>query len=348
MNVETRAWEPLFKAPPSRGVFLRAIAACVIGRATGRAPTDVTKERWPQDGPLLDVVTRAASAPAMTSVTGWAAELAHLVVADGLEALGGQSIGAQLLAQGLVLSWDGAGTISAPSFTASATAASFVAEGNPIPVRQFADTPALMVPAYLATIAVLTREMIESSNAEQLIGDALLRSMGMALDATLLDANPATAARPAGLRNGIAALTPSASTDGFEGVFEDMATLINGVAVVNSNATYAIIGSPGRIAGMQGRITSQLNVKFFGTNAVGNDLVAVAPAALVAALSPNPALETARAASLHMDTAPQPVGSVGPHRSLFQSDSIAIKARWPVSWALRSPAGVAWLTPAWK
>jgi hypothetical protein len=33
---------------------------------------------------------------------------------------------------------------------------------------------------------------------------------------------------------------------------------------------------------------------------------------------------------------------------LFQTDSIALKMRWPVTWALRDPRGVAWTTPNWK
>jgi hypothetical protein len=49
-----------------------------------------------------------------------------------------------------------------------------------------------------------------------------------------------------------------------------------------------------------------------------------------------------------MDTAPGDAGTMGPERSVWQTDSVAVKVRWPVSWALRDPRGVAWLTPAWK
>jgi len=38
----------------------------------------------------------------------------------------------------------------------------------------------------------------------------------------------------------------------------------------------------------------------------------------------------------------------GPERSLYQTESIAIKCRWPVSWALRDSRAVAWTTPGWK
>jgi hypothetical protein len=33
-------------------------------------------------------------------------------------------------------------------------------------------------------------------------------------------------------------------------------------------------------------------------------------------------------------------------RSYFQTDSVGLKLRWPISWALRDPRGVAFLTGA--
>ena len=89
---------------------------------------------WPSD-----LVLRAATAPAMTSTAGWAAELVQTLVADGLRALGPASAGALLLQQGLVLSFEGHGAISAPGLVAEYGNAGFVAEGEPIPVRQLAD-----------------------------------------------------------------------------------------------------------------------------------------------------------------------------------------------------------------
>jgi hypothetical protein len=50
---------------------------------------------------------------------------------------------------------------------------------------------------------------------------------------------------------------------------------------------------------------------------------------------------------------PLPIVSTGgvaaaPARSTWQTDSVAVKVRWPATWALRDPRGFAWLTPAWK
>jgi hypothetical protein len=334
--------DPPLQLPPGN-TFLRCLAAQVIARVSRVPLHDVAARMWPSD-----LMLRAAVAPAMTSVAGWAAELAQ-TIADALEALGPASAGAQLLKEGLVLTFDGAGAISAPGFVAEFGNAGFVAEGQPIPVRQLAETVAQLLPHKLAAIAVLTREMVESSNAEKLIGDTLMRAAGRMLDEVLFDANPADAARPAGLRRGVAASTPSASTDPLVAFHEDVATLINAVAPVAGNGPFVLVASPGRAANMAIRFNRDLsNVRVLGSSAVINDLLAVAPTALVAALSPEPEIETSKAATLVMDTAPGAAGTMGPERSVFQTDSLAMKMRWPVTWALRDPRGFAWMTPVWK
>jgi hypothetical protein len=290
----------------------------------------------------------------MTGVAGWSAELAHKVVIDALEGLGSSAAGAQLLLQSLVLAWDGNGLISAPGFVAGAGSAGFVAEGNPIPTKQLLSAAALLQPFKLAALAVLTRTMIDSSNAEALVGDTLMRSAALALDAQLFGSGAASAAAPAGLRNGIAASTPSSSTDTLEAFYEDCDTLLTAVSAVGGNGPFVLVGAPGRIATMVMRFVLQPgNVSVLAANAMGADLMCCAPNAVVCALSPNPTIESAAAGELHMEgAAPLPIVNGGapaaPARSLFQTDSVALKMRWPVTWALRDPRAIAWLTPTWK
>jgi hypothetical protein len=348
MNVQ-----PLFRRDvqsllPIGNSFTRLITAQAVAAVVRTPPYVIAAEMWPSDRVLIDMLTRAASAPAMTTVAGWAAELVRRIVDDALKALGPVSAAAKIFQQSLVLTYSGSELISVPGLTAGPGFASFVAEGLPIPVYQFATTPALINPHKIASIAVLTREMIESSNAEALISDVLLRSIGAALDVVLFDANPETAARPAGLRNGIAALTPSAATDGFEAVFEDIASLIDAVAPVGGTGPYIIVGSPGRIVAMNYRFTREVEIFAVASSAAGGDLYAIAPQAFAVALAPMPATETVKSGTLVMDTAPGAAGTMGTEKSMFQTDSLAIKARWPVSWVLRDPRGFAWLTPTWK
>jgi hypothetical protein len=338
--------------PPGNS-FRRLLTARAIASLERCSASEVVARMWPSDRVLAEIVERAASAPAMTSVVGWAAELAQKRVVDTLEALGPVSAAADVMKGCLTLDWDGAGVISAPGFIANAANSGFVAEGQPIPVRQLNAAAVLLTPSKLATIAVLTREMIESSNAEQLIGDALVLSSGLALDLVFFGSGAATAAQPAGIRNGIAASTPSASTDAFGAVFEDTATLFNAVSTVGGRGPFILIANAGRSVsfGMRvGRFSDIVETPIipFASSAVGGDLIAIAPPALVAAIGTDPDVETASAATLVMDTAPVTPNTTQATKGMFQTDSIAVKVRWPVSWALRNPAGVAWLTPIWK
>ena len=330
--------------------FKRLLTARAIASLNGESASYVAARMWPNDRVLGEIVQRAASAPATTFTTGWAAELAQLLIVDTLEALGPVSAAAQMAADGLTLTFDGRGIISVPGFVADATQATWVVEGEPIPVRQLPALPKQLLPYKLASIAVLTQEMIDSSNAEQLIGDALTRSAGLALDAALFDANPATAARPAGIRNGIATLTASANTDSFAAFTEDLAALVGAVAAVGGPGPYAVVANPGRAVGMATRFIREAEVvRVYATPAVGTIMIAVALPALAMALSSEPEIETSNAATLHTeDTNPSANPSAGPRRSMFQTNSIALKVRWPASWALRDPRGVAWTTPTWK
>lgn len=326
--------------------FVRLITAKAIASATRTTVADVAERLWPSDKLIL----RATSAPAMTATSGWAQELAHRVVMDALAALGPASAGAQVLAKGLVLNFGNAGSISAPGFIAGAGNASFVAEGAPIPVRQLSSTAVILTPFKIAAISVLTREMVEGSNAEALIADTLIRSAGNALDAALFDSSASSTARPAGLRNGISTTSASNSTDLYEAVFEDITNLINACAPIGGNGPYVIISSPGRTLMMQSRFSDAVTgITYLGSAAVGNDLLCIATNALVSALSADPAVDTARAAALQMNDAPATnFDSAAPAKSMWQTDSMAIKMRWPVTWMLRNAGGLAWTTPTWK
>lgn len=314
---------------------------------------DAANVIYPNDRSLLQLIERAASAPATTFTPGWAADLVAKTVADTVEALGAASGTADVLKQALTLDWNGTGLISAPGFVASASNSGFVKEGDPIPVRQLTSGAALLNPYKLATIAALTREMVESSNAEALISDSLVRSTGLALDAAFFDSNAAVAnTRPAGIRNGISALTASANADLYEAFAEDVSNLISAVSAVGGKGPFAIVTGAGRATTMAMHYQSQMlpNVTIISSSAVGADLVAIATKGIVAAISADPDVETANAAALVMqDASPGTPGQTpGPERSLYQTESVAVKVRWPVSWALRDSRAVAWLTPSWK
>lgn len=332
---------------PPVNTFRRTLAARIIASVYGTTPSEVMAKLWPQDRITAEMIERAATTAATTFTPGWAAELAQRKIVDTLDALYQESAAAKLFARSTVLTFDDAGAISVPGFVMSFGNRGFVAEGQPIPVQMSGLTiPDQLKPTKAAGIVVLTREMIESSNAEKLIADVAIRMLGRAIDEILVDANPADQARPRGLRQGVAALTPVATAgSAWENAVADMGALADAVAPVAGAGDLAFIGSAGRALKANIYLQGAPGAEAFGSGAVINDFLCIATAGLIAAVS-DPSIESSRAATLHMDDTPNiDPGSAGRHSSMYQTDSVAIKMRMPVSWAVRDPRGFAWMTP---
>jgi hypothetical protein len=339
---------PKREASPPGNLFSRFVTAHAKAFITGMPPEQVVRNLWPDDQGVLTLV-KAVSTPAQLAQPGWAQELGRRIVNDSLEVLYPASASAALFQISPSLTLGNEAAILVPGFAAgtSGNTSAFVAERQPIPVYQPAVTAAALLPYKLAGIMVATREVIESSNAETLISDLVRQSFGRALDAVLLDTNAATTSRPAGLRHNVVALTASTATDPWGAFVADVSNLADAVGPVAGNAPIVFIGSAGRrfradILGLEDLADSEV----LGSNAVVNDFMCVATAALVSGIGV-PEVEVSKIATLTMDDAPapDPTTPVGPFRSLWQTDSFGIKCRWPVSWALRDPRGFAWVTP---
>jgi hypothetical protein len=127
---------------------------------------------------------------------------------------------------------------------------------------------------------------------------------------------------------------------------DDMGALADAVSPVAGNGPLVYIASPGRALKIRLRMMREdPKVIVLASNAVINDLLCVAPAALVSVAGDQPELEASEGAVLQMDTTPGDP-QMGRTYSMFQMDSIALKTRWPVTWSLRDPRGFAWTTPA--
>jgi hypothetical protein len=336
-------------AARDRHLRLLVLAGIVAARGVDSAPSH--RIIVPADMAAA-YIGKAATSPAALSTT---TALTRTIVQDFLAALGPQSAGVQLLERGLQLTFDGAAAINLPSFTADANAVAFVAEGAPIPVRQFAvSTPVpQLVPRKLALISSLTNEMLASSNAEALVRDVMLRDCALGLDKFLFDATAGDAVRPAGLRYNIAASTASSNADFFEAMVEDVGTLLAAVSQVGSNIV--LVASPARAILTRLRAYDAASLPpVLGSAAINAaDMIAVAVDALASATDAAPEIAASReAASIHMDTVPQEiVSSPGvvayPVASTFQTDRTLLKLKFGADWVLRDSRGVAWLTTKW-
>jgi hypothetical protein len=266
-------------APPRQGIPLRANPAAIRERSVSalmrvavaharavfdpiRSPADMAAKLWPRD---TDVATILKAATTPTTVAASSA-LAQTIIFDFIASLAPASAGAQLLAQGLELSFDRKAVINVPGFIADGSNVSFIGEGQPRPMRQLASAAVSLAPRKLSAATSITREQAESSNAEAFLRDALTRSAGLALDRYLFDAQPGDAVRPPGLRNGVAALTASSAADLFEAMVEDVFMLVSAVSTLGPNI--ALVMSSARAVLLRLRARGGITPTILGSSAI--------------------------------------------------------------------------------
>jgi HK97 family phage prohead protease len=320
------------------------------------------------------LVGKAASVPALTTATGWAIELVRTEYAAWMDSLLPVAVAPRLINRGMSFAFGTNGIISIPMRNATPTVAgSFVGEGAAIPVRQAAFAAQQLSPKKLAVISTFSREISEHSDPqiEGILRQAIVDDTAVAIDSVLLDANPATAIRPAGLRNGVATLTPTAG-GGFAAVVGD----IKGLAGALTTSTLGNLRDPVWLMSPALELALMLTVmpngawafpdiksgSFMGwptivSATVTADTLYLVDAADFASASGPPRFDVSDQATLHMeDTAPLPISATGtpnvvaaPVRSLWQTDTLGIRMIQQMNWLMRRAAMVAYVTGVtWK
>jgi hypothetical protein len=343
MNAQHRQGIPLIADPDGvRSLHLRALsraALAVADRAldggsmpSTRSTEDFLRRRGWEGDRIAMMVARAATAPALTTQAGWAQELAGVALAF-LTTLKPMSAGAEFLAQCLRLDLSGIASLTLPALNAGQ--AGWVAEGAPIRVlRMITSAQATLTPRKLAAICELSREMMEGSNAEAILTQALIDTGAPALDAALFSNVAGDAMRPAGLLVGATSVTPSANTVPSEAMGDDLGALAAAISPYAGNGSIALVLAPAQA--MRVALASHVAFPVLMSGALANgSAIMVATNAVACTIQPT-RLDAAKSVTLHEeDTTPGAVGSASPGRSLFQTDSVALRMIMPVSWAVR-------------
>jgi hypothetical protein len=203
---------------------------------------------------------------------------------------------------------------------------------------------------------------------EGLLRDAIQFDTAISLDSVLIDVNPATVVRPAGILNGVSGLTPTAG-GGFAALTGDIKALSGALLTgtlgnvrnpawlmnpqqVNSAGLVAAPGAgvfPFRDEISQGRLGGWPIIDS-GTVPLGTVIV-VDAADFVSVTGDGPRFEISDQATLHMeDTAPTDISTSGtppvaayPAKSMFQTDSLALRLIMPINWTIRRAGTVAWV-----
>ncbi|MDX0230257.1 phage major capsid protein [Sinorhizobium meliloti] len=350
-------------------LLVRQYACQFLAHVNKTSPIQIQQRMYGRDEALAWAV-KAAVNPAMTTVPDWAGDLAQEAIADFMDLLRPVSIYPQLANRGVRITFGANGSIRIPSRLANPNlAGSFIAEGDPIPVRRLGLTSIVLTPKKMAVISTFTREMAMHSTPqiETLIRDAMVEDTAMVIDTILLDANPATTTRPAGLLNGATAVTPTDETDPLA-MMADIKKLIsaiitntggrvrNIVVLINPRQALAIVTQQTTTGDFVfeglAELGNRVNISFIESGAVPDmTVVALDASDFVTVTGDTPEFDVSDQATLHMeDTAPLPIVGGGatpvtasPVRSLWQTASIGIRMIWDMNWAMRRPGMVSYV-----
>jgi HK97 family phage major capsid protein/HK97 family phage prohead protease len=381
--------QKLFATPEKKiapmDLIVKALAVDIkhFGEGRKRDIKDVLKEEYGDNQMgesvrtvMSRMVTKAAAIPADTTTSGWADTLVQTAIGDFIESLMPYSIYPALRAKGESFTFGRNGTISLPARTTSTTlAGSFVAQGAAIPVRQGAFSPITITPRKMGVITTMTREITEHSTPqiEAILKSAMLEDTAVAIDTVLLDATAASTTRPAGLKNGISKISVSA-TASIVGFAADLKTLYSALIVAtNGNVRRPCwIMNPSDVmaAAMLTTTTGDtpyreeisrgtlLGVPILQTTTGLSDMMAIIDAAdFATATGDTPQFSVSDQAVLHMeDTSPAALSAVAtpntvaaPLRSLFQTDSLAIRMILDINWVKRRAGIFQWAdTMVWN
>ena len=342
--------------PPGTAFVRAACAKLICGGDADRAA--VYAKRWDDSTPEVALYLKAAVAPGTATDATWASPLVNQNVSNEF---------IDLLRPATIL-----GKIpnlrtvpfntKVPAQTAGGTYG-WVGESKPKPVTKLAFSSVSLGYAKAAGIIVMTKELVKLANpdAESLVRNDMVKGIAQFLDAQFID--PAVAAvagiNPASITNGAptaaATTNPMADILGLINHFASNNIDVAGVTFIMSPANALslsfrsnIDGSP-QYPGVTINGGSYKGLTFITSTAAGTNVIALQPDLILYASDPNVEIDASQEASLQMDSAPaSPADATTVYVSLWQTNTIGMRAEQFVNWARANTNAVKYLTAtAW-
>ncbi len=349
----------------SADLIVRAGVCQLLAHLTNASIEKVLEDRYPGHE-ATSIVTKTAVAVATTTTSGWASQLVQTAMGEFLALLPPNTIYPALRDMGISLTFGpNSGSIKIPfSSSTTALAGGFVLEGDPIPVGRMTLDSITLTPTKFGIIVPMTKEAMRYTNPalEAIVREELLARTAIKLDTLLVDSTASSATRPAGLLNGVSALTPYGGGD-YQAFLEDIKTLLAPFDTANAGRKIALLMNPRQVRNV--RMMAGPNSSGFGwanqfladfriiasTVVEAGTVIAVDAADFATSTGDTPLFEASDQATIHMDDSPSPISATGtpntvaaPVRSMFQTNSVALKMTMDVFWAMRRSGMVQYMT----
>ena len=199
--------------PRSGNTLYRAAAAVLRGHMTGVSPEKVARSLYGKDE-QLELMLRAATAPATLTDPAWFGLVGHQIIASQLiQQIVALSAGAAMIEAGVKVDLARVASIVIPGRVydpTGATAGGWIGEGQAIPLRQ---------PRHRAGTQCWSREswrcsrpsrgVVEADSIEEFVTMAIREAAATLLDLRMFSTTPADANGPAGILIGATSVTPT-------------------------------------------------------------------------------------------------------------------------------------------
>jgi hypothetical protein len=257
---------------------------------------------------------------------------------------------AEILDQAIKVDMTGVSQFSL-SWPTNFSQAVFIEEGSPIPAAQGVLASGVIdMVRKLALLAPITNDLENYSapTASVVISQLLKISVGNGGAKILLSADPATAAAPAGILNGIPPLAAGASPS------DDIKALIGAISAANiSTRSIFFVAASDLFAGFETQSWPLFKRKVIEANVLDpGTIIAIAADGFVVGGEGTPVVDVGKSATLHLaDPADQisvagsPNGIAAPVVSMFQTDSFSLRCVCRLTWAV-APGAVSWIQNA--
>lgn len=332
------------------------------------------KSHWVEQTPEVIEYLRMKTAVAAgtTTTSGWASQLVYNqnLVGEFVELLRPQTILGKM-----------SGLTRVPfnirvSGQDSGSTANWVGQGAGIPVSKLNTTEVTLGESKVAGLVVLTKELIRSSDpsAELLVRNDLMKTIATFCDVQFVDPNVAAVANvsPASITNGLTAITPTGTTAAY--LRADVQTLFKSFINNNDDPTSCVwIMDPvmalaislmqnalgqtefagitmngGTFFGLPVVVSNSANIP--GSPDSGHMIILAKASDILFADNDGLEIEASDQASIEMSDGPTNNAATPTANaytvSMFQTNSVAIKAVRPINWKKRRATAVAYIKEA--
>lgn len=355
--VPARKFEP-------RDLLVRGEVVALMAHIHRQPMVEVAKTLYGADE-VTNWLVRAAVNPATTTFPTWAAELVQTAIADFLNLLPRDSIYPRLSGMGARFSFGRNGAIKVPARSPTPSiSGAWVGEGAPIPVRRLGLTSVTLTPKKLGVISTFTRELAQHSTPaiEGVIREAMGEDTAVTVDTTLIDDQPASTIRPAGLLDGVTPIAPSGATDPSVAMVSDFKALIGAITANLGGRNIALLMNPEQGLSINFMQTTTGEFLFASADEAGRrfgvtpiisptvpagTVIAIDAADFASATGDVPEYDVSDQATIHEeDTNPLPINAgtpAVPTRSLWQTASFGVRMLLDMNWAMRRTGMVAYI-----